>query len=129
MKSLHLDLGLTDENKEQDTSVSQHWQLPPGCLVEAALKKHTHTHSMIEVLDGDEEEEDQKRKKEQEEQEAINNILLDDELRSLLLDPAFQEILEECTRDPRVFYKLSRDPVMGPKLHRMEAAGLISVQR
>lgn len=58
--------------------------------------------------------------------EHVSNILANEELRSILLDPIIQNIMDECSTGNKLRYYLAHDEV-GPKLRLLLKAGLIQV--
>ena len=58
----------------------------------------------------------------------LHQILQDDELRSMLMDPALQQILLECG-DPAHFQRHMRDPETARKIVRLQQAGLVGTAK
>ena len=58
----------------------------------------------------------------------LHQILQDDELRSMLMDPALQQILLECG-DPVHFQTHMRDPETARKIIRLQQAGLVGTAK
>lgn len=58
----------------------------------------------------------------------LHQILQDDELRSMLMDPALQQILLECG-DPVHFQRHMRDPETARKIIRLQQAGLVGTAK
>ena len=56
----------------------------------------------------------------------VSSILANDELRSILLDPQMQQIMEECSTGSKLRYYMSHEEY-GPKLRQLMEAGLIQV--
>jgi hypothetical protein len=58
----------------------------------------------------------------------VDNIVSNPEMAQLLMDPAFQQILQECN-DPHKFRQYARHPDHGPKIRKLIEAGVFQVQR
>jgi len=58
----------------------------------------------------------------------LHQILQDEELRSMLMDPALQQILLECG-DPAQFQRHMRDPETARKIVRLQQAGLVGTAK
>ena len=58
--------------------------------------------------------------------DQVLSILGDEELRSILLDPKMQSVMEECTQPGKVRYYMSHEQI-GPKLRKLMDAGLLSL--
>lgn len=58
----------------------------------------------------------------------LHQILQDDELRSMLMDPTLQQILLECG-DPAHFQRHMRDPETARKIVRLQQAGLVGTAK
>ena len=56
----------------------------------------------------------------------VSSILSNDELRSILLDPRMQQIMQECSTGSKLRYYISHEEY-GPKLRKLMEAGLIQV--
>ena len=56
----------------------------------------------------------------------VSSILANDELRSILLDPQMQQIMEECSTGNKLRYYMSHEEY-GPKLRKLMEVGLIQV--
>ena len=56
--------------------------------------------------------------------EQVSSILANDELRSILMDPIMQQIMEECSTGNKLRYYMSHAEY-GPKLRQLFDAGLI----
>ena len=56
----------------------------------------------------------------------VSSILANDELRSILLDPRMQQIMQECSTGSKLRYYMSHEEY-GPKLRKLMEAGLIQV--
>ena len=54
----------------------------------------------------------------------VSSILANDELRSILLDPRMQQIMQECSTGSKLRYYMSHEEY-GPKLRKLMEAGLI----
>ena len=91
-----------------------------GPLVQAALEKA----NMQKIQQVDDLEQDKA------EQEAVNRILRDPELRTLLLDPAMQTVLQSCAGSDNgsALAQYMRDPAMAVKLRKLADAGLIQIK-
>jgi len=63
-----------------------------------------------------------------EEEARVKEIVQDDELRDLLMDPKLQQILQECN-DPRKFQAHMRDPVTAYKIKKLYDAGLVGTAK
>lgn len=63
-----------------------------------------------------------------EEEARVKEIVQDDELRNLLMDPKLQQILQECN-DPRKFQAHMRDPVTAYKIKKLYDAGLVGTAK
>lgn len=64
-----------------------------------------------------------------EEEATVQKILQDQELQSILADPEFRKILQQCSEQPHVFQQYLRDKTVGPKLQKMMSAGLVTLQQ
>mmetsp|Transcript_9478 Transcript_9478/g.9537 ORF Transcript_9478/g.9537 Transcript_9478/m.9537 type:complete len:352 (-) Transcript_9478:26-1081(-) len=60
--------------------------------------------------------------------QQVKEVLDDEELRGLLLDKQFQQIISECN-DPVLFQKHLRDPSTAYKIKRLYSAGLLGVAK
>lgn len=58
----------------------------------------------------------------------VVQIVQDDELRNMLMDPKLQQILQECN-DPRKFQAHMRDPVTAYKIKKLYDAGLVGTAK
>lgn len=58
--------------------------------------------------------------------DQVSSILSNDELRSILLDPQMQRIMEECSTGNKLRYYMSHEEY-GPKLRTLMGAGLIQL--
>lgn len=56
----------------------------------------------------------------------VSSILANDEIRSILMDPVMQTIMEECSTGNRLRYYMTHEE-FGPKLRRLMEVGLIRV--
>ncbi len=56
----------------------------------------------------------------------VSSILANEELRSMLMDPVMQSIMEECSAGNKLRYYMGHEE-FGPKLRRLMEAGLIKV--
>ncbi|KAL3764473.1 hypothetical protein ACHAW5_000137 [Stephanodiscus triporus] len=56
----------------------------------------------------------------------VSSILANDEIRSILLDPVMQKIMEECSTGNRLRFYMTHEE-FGPKLRRLMEVGLIRV--
>ena len=95
-----------------------------GPLEKKALKKH-----MDATKDGSSDQRQNKVTADsaKDMDERVSAILANDELRSILLDPVIQQIMEECsTGGSRLRFYLGHEE-HGPKLRKLMDAGLIRV--
>ncbi|KDO33413.1 hypothetical protein SPRG_19403 [Saprolegnia parasitica CBS 223.65] len=60
------------------------------------------------------------------EQAQVERILGDPELQAILSDPDMQAVLQRCTA-PGVLLRYLQDPIVGPKIRKLEAAGLVQL--
>jgi len=63
-----------------------------------------------------------------EEQAKVDKIIQDQELSTLLMDPAFQRVIQECGI-PGKMQMYMNDPKVGPKLRKLIDSGLLKVER
>ncbi|OQR96956.1 plectin-like protein [Achlya hypogyna] len=61
-----------------------------------------------------------------EEQAQVQRILSDPELQAILSDPAMQAVLRAC-QEPGVLLRHLADPVVGAKIRKLQAAGLVQL--
>lgn len=102
-------LGAKDEKKKEE-EMKKAAQTPIrelGPLETDALKKN------LKVTEDDAEA------------KRVQEVLANDELRTLLMDPALQAILKECG-DPQKFHLHMRDPVTSRKIQMLMQAGLVN---
>ncbi|EQC31369.1 hypothetical protein SDRG_10971 [Saprolegnia diclina VS20] len=60
------------------------------------------------------------------EQAQVQRILSDPELQAILSDPEMQAVLQRCTA-PGVLLRYLHDPIVGPKIRKLQAAGLVQL--
>eukprot|EP00613_Pedinella_sp_CCMP2098_P068193 CAMPEP_0171984014 /NCGR_PEP_ID=MMETSP0993-20121228/273601_1 /TAXON_ID=483369 /ORGANISM="non described non described, Strain CCMP2098" /LENGTH=442 /DNA_ID=CAMNT_0012636815 /DNA_START=54 /DNA_END=1383 /DNA_ORIENTATION=+ len=63
-----------------------------------------------------------------EEQAQMDNILRNEELRELLMDPEMQQVMQKCQEPGRLQFFMS-DPKWGPKIRKLSDFGLIRIER
>lgn len=56
--------------------------------------------------------------------DQVSSILGDEELRSILLDPKMQSVMEECSQPGKIRYYIGHEEI-GPKLRKLMDAGLL----
>ena len=61
-------------------------------------------------------------------QEKVDRVVQDQELSSILMDPAFQRVIQECGIPGRMQMYM-RDKEVGPKLRKLIECGLLKVEQ
>lgn len=65
---------------------------------------------------------------EDEQQKKVNEILANDELKSILLDPQIQTILMNCSESGKLQYYMKHE-VYGPKIQKLLENGLVQIEK
>jgi hypothetical protein len=61
-------------------------------------------------------------------QAQMDNILRNEELRELLMDPEMQQVMQKCQEPGRLQYFMN-DPKWGPKIRKLADFGLVRIER
>ena len=91
-----------------------------GPLAAAALEKDEERRKKGEVGWDNSMSENEKNK--------VDEIVQNQEISSILMDPAFQRVIQECGVPGRM-QQYMRDPEIGPKLRKLIDSGLLKVER
>ena len=98
-----------------------------GPLEKKALDRHKETQKEKETKQNQQQQNQQRANSTMNETDSqVSSILANDELRSILLDPKMQQIMEECSTGSKLRYYMSHEEY-GPKLRQLMEAGLIQV--
>jgi hypothetical protein len=65
----------------------------------------------------------------EEEQRRVQEVLQDEELRTMLMDPETQRVLQQCGNDHAAFQRYMQDPVWAYKIKKLFKAGLVGVAK
>lgn len=114
-------MGQQEPDAKQGSGASTSAPMPPappvGPLAEEALKRQadrTRTGAPEPKISSSE-------------QAQVDKIMADEELRTILMDPETQQVLQQCGQPGRL-QQMMRDPKFGPRIRKLMDAGLVRVE-